>query len=106
MLYLYKSFIFSLLLLTCTAFLQAMPSDQLEYKLLRLHLELDEVRKEAFNNEMQAQPLMFDNWMEYREDIEKHQKNEKRINEIKQKIQDLQDQRDVQSSFKNNPVKV
>ena len=106
MLYLYKSFIFSLLLLICTAFLQAMPSDQLEDKLLRLQLELDEARKEAFNNEMEAQPLMFDNWMEYRQDIEKHQKNEKRINEIKQKIQDLQDQRGVQSSFENNQVRV
>ena len=55
---------------------------------------------------MEAQPLMFDNWMEYRQDIEKHQKNEKRINEIKQKIQDLQDQRGVQSSFENNQVRV
>ena len=89
----YKSLILSLLLLMFITLIGATSHEIIDEKIESLYLELEEARKKAFNDEMEAQPLMFDNWREYREDIEKHQGDEKRIEEIKQKIQDLQNQR-------------
>lgn len=55
-----------------------------------LNQQLTKLRKETFNQEMQAQPYMFDNWKEFSEDIGKAEEAEKKILIIKEKIKALE----------------
>lgn len=86
----------------CLTLIVAFPSfsfgedtiEEIDKKLQSLYLELKQARKEAFNQEMEAQPLMFDNWSQYTNDIQKEEHERKRVWEIEGKIQTLEEQRE------------
>jgi len=67
----------------------------IDKQLLDLKSELKELRRQAFNKEMDAQPLMFDNWHEYTEDIGSNESSEKKILAIKAKIEALNKRKDT-----------
>lgn len=63
--------------------------ESIEKEIELLQSQLHNLRKDAFNNEMQAQPYMFDNWSEYTSEIKANEDDEKAILIIKAKIQQL-----------------
>ena len=71
-----------------------------EINSLKKHLE--EMRKNALNNEIKAQPYMFDNWHQFAEDIRLSEENEKNIQETKKKLQELNDSKEA--LLKKNPL--
>ncbi len=61
--------------------------------------QLQAYRKEAFNDEMEAQPGMRLQWHQYVQDVEKEEGAEKKILEIKKKIEQLtQEKEEVQKN--------
>lgn len=63
--------------------------EQVDQEIIKLEKELKRLRQDAFNQEMNAQPYMFDNWSEYTENINANEIDEKKIIDIKAKIEDL-----------------
>ena len=74
----------------------------IENEIHRLKNELQEYRKKALSNEVHAQPLMFDNWHQYAEDIRLSEEDEKHISTIKARIAALNERK--QAILKNHPA--
>ena len=55
----------------------------------KLEQRLELLRKKALNEEMEAQPLMFDNWHEYSEKMQAMENDQKEIQELKKEIAKL-----------------
>jgi len=68
-----------------------------------LEKQLKQMRKQALNNEIHAQPYMIDNWHQFAEEIKNSEENEKKIVEIKRKIQELNKKKSLIPQ--NNPLK-
>jgi len=65
-------------------------SDDVDVKLKELNQNLDDLRKKMINEEMEAQPLLIDDWKEYVEGINQTEQDEKKIEQIKKDIQHLE----------------
>ncbi|MEI8365137.1 MAG: hypothetical protein WCF65_01845 [Parachlamydiaceae bacterium] len=63
--------------------------DDIDKEIQSLQIELQTTRKQAFNKQMEAQPLMFDNWDEYAEVVQSEENDEQQVTKIKNKIHDL-----------------
>ena len=68
---------------------------EIEQQLEPLEKQLEEYRKKALNEEMEAQPLMFDNWQEYAAKVQAMEEEEKSILKLRKKIIGLKKQRDA-----------
>jgi hypothetical protein len=60
-----------------------------------LNNTLEDLRKAALTREMQAQPLMFDNWDEFAQKIKENEDKEKAILDLKDRIKLLIQKRDA-----------
>lgn len=58
-----------------------------------LSKELSDFRKRALNEEMKAQPQMFDSWHEFAKNIQLSEEDEKKIFEIKERLRKLNERR-------------
>lgn len=65
----------------------------IDAQLESLEGELKTLRKDAFNNEMEAQPYMLESRKEYTENIQANEDDEKRILLIKEKIRILKERK-------------
>jgi len=84
-----------MMLFACTTLRGEETIESIDLQLKDLQTELQKSRKDNFNKEMNAQPLMFDNWDEYTQDIGDTEKDEKNILEIKKKIQMLNERKKI-----------
>jgi hypothetical protein len=105
------SAIFSFTSISCYAMNSTLSQTQIKLKNLNqeiesLHNELVKMRKDSLNNEMHAQPYMFDNWHEFTESIKLSEESEKNILKIKKQIKDLTQERDSLYDPQNSPNKL
>lgn len=88
-------FIFFLAIIPLSSYAENGPTQtrvqRIDQEIDSLNKKLSKLRKEAFNQEMKAQPYMFDNWKEFSEDIEHVEESERKILNIKENIQMLED---------------
>lgn len=68
-----------------------------------LNKDLARIRKEALNQEINAQQYMIDNWQEFAENISLNETSEKEILEIKEKIKTLNDRKAFLLKQSSNP---
>lgn len=68
-------------------------ASEIDQQILSLQAQLKELRRDAFNDEMDAQPFMFDNWHEYADEITGNENAEKKITKIKAQIDELNKQK-------------
>lgn len=61
----------------------------IEEEIETLQSQLKNLRKDAFNQEMDAQAYMFDNWSDYVGKINANEKDEQSIIQLKDKIEKL-----------------
>lgn len=62
---------------------------KIDAQLKTMEERLEKIRTKALNDEMDAQPLMFDNWHQYAEKIKASEQDEKQISELKKQINAL-----------------
>ncbi len=74
----------------------------IETEIQALKLDLQTYRKKSLNEEMQAQPLMIDNWHEYADRITLSEDDEKRVLVIKARMAALNTRK--QEILKNHPA--
>lgn len=108
-------FIFSLFLFGCLTTNQAQAEStsapqqihlqNIDKEINSLNQQLEKLRKEAFNQEMQAQPYMFDNWKEFSEDIGNAEEAERKILKLKERIQSLNELKQFLLKQPPNPSK-
>lgn len=79
----------TLLLISISTFSFGDEQQDIDAQITTLRSELKELRRNAFNNEMNAQPYMFDNWHQYAGEINSNEENEKKIKAVKAKISEL-----------------
>lgn len=58
-----------------------------------LEKKLSEKRQQTLNEEVKAQPYMFDNWHEFADDIRVAEENEKEILAIKKRLKNLYEEK-------------
>jgi phage shock protein A len=67
-----------------------------------LNQQLKNLRKEALNREMQAQPYMRYHWQEFTDDIEHAEEPEKKIHDLKDKLKKLKERKNLLQPLPNN----
>lgn len=63
--------------------------ENIDLEIQLLNRQLEKRRKEASNQELEAQPYMRYHWQEFTEDIDHSENREKEVLDIKEKIQKL-----------------
>lgn len=67
--------------------------DALDAEINTLTQSLQKLRTEALSNEIDAQPLLFDNWDQFANKIEANEEDEKKILKLKKEIDALKDKK-------------
>ena len=69
--------------------------DAIDADLRTLTQSLQKLRAKALNNEIDAQPLLFDDWDKFAEKIEANEEDEKKILKLKKEIDALKEKKRV-----------
>ena len=67
----------------------------LDFELQQLQQDLDLYRTQALNDEMRAQPYMFDHWDRYADYIGENEEDAKNILNLQRRMQTLSDRRQL-----------
>lgn len=67
---------------------------EIDSELQSLHLRLEELRKEEYNNEMESQASMRENWGNYAKKLTEAEKEEREQDQILKRIAELQAQKE------------
>lgn len=72
----------------------------IDFQIQQMRAELHNYRLKASNAEMEAQPMMFDDWSHYAQEVKESEADEQKVRDIKKKLRELYDKK---QALINNP---